>query len=518
MEGISIPLIGYEVYHPDTKEKLELKYCQEVLIDYIIPVSIDENNLFKYDPNNEYYTDECLPFTTDNGTDIILNDRKEEFIINNWSLCENNCAYNGYNEETKKVFCKCGIKEKDFIITEVVYDKNILSNNFTLEKYKSNLKAMKCANTLFTKNGLLLNIANFMMIFNIIIFACLFILFFKVGFYLIEKDIEKIIFEKINKEAYLNSSKIKSKGKKKKNRKMKKIEDKMSNPKRKKQKKMKTSKIKHNLKIDAKSSSKIYFNNATVINNEGKQNDQLNVFKKKKSKLIISKNFLYDSELNSLEYKFALLFDKRNYIEYYLSLIKTKHPLIFIFLLNSDYNIIILKISILILLYSIYFGVNTLFFSDSSIHQIYENNGKININQQIPKIIGSFIISHIIFIFLKYLILPERILLIIKYETSFHNVRDKAKEVKRCFFIKYICFYIIGFIFLIFVWYYLSSFDAVYKNTQIYPFINTLISIIISLLYPFFVNLIPGIFRIPSLNKNQSNECFYKISKITQLL
>ena len=97
MEGISIPLIGYEIYDPDTKNKLELEYCQEVLIDYIIPVSIDENNLYKYDPNDEYYRDECLPYTTDNGTDILLNDRKGEFIINNFSLCENNCSYNGYN-------------------------------------------------------------------------------------------------------------------------------------------------------------------------------------------------------------------------------------------------------------------------------------------------------------------------------------------------------------------------------------------------------------------------------------
>ena len=520
MEGISIPLIGYEVYHPDTKEKLELKYCQEVLIDYIIPVSIDENNLFKYDPNNEYYTDECLPYTTDNGTDIILNDRKEEFIINNWSLCENNCAYNGYNEETKKVSCKCEIKEKEFLITEVIYDKDILSNNFTLDKYKTNLKTMRCANALFTKNGLLLNIANYIMIINFIIFTCLFILFFKFGFYLIENDIEKIISGKMKIKAHLNSSNIQSKVKKKKNGKRKKIENKMSNPKKKKQKKRKilVSETKYNSKIDAKCSSKIYFNNATVINNEGKQNNQLNIFKKKKSNLIISKNQLYDSELNSLEYKLALLFDKRNYSEYYLSLIKTKHPLIFTFLSNSDYNIIILKISILIISYSIYFGVNTLFFNDSSIHQIYENKGKINISQQIPKIIGSFIISHIIFIFLKYFILPERTLLIIKYKTPSNNVRDKASEVKRCFFIKYMCFYIFGFVFIIFFWYYLSSFDAVYKNSQIYTFINTLISIIISLLYPLIVNLIPGIFRIPSLTKNKNNECFYKISKAIQFI
>ena len=37
-----------------------------------IPVSIDENNLFKYDPNSAYYRDNCYAYTTENGTDIIL--------------------------------------------------------------------------------------------------------------------------------------------------------------------------------------------------------------------------------------------------------------------------------------------------------------------------------------------------------------------------------------------------------------------------------------------------------------
>ena len=106
MPGLSIPVIGYEVYHPDSKLKLDLNHCKDSLIDFDIPVSIDENNLFKYDPNSEYYVDECYPYTIENGTDILLNDRKEEFVDNNLSLCENKCEYNGYEEETKKASCK----------------------------------------------------------------------------------------------------------------------------------------------------------------------------------------------------------------------------------------------------------------------------------------------------------------------------------------------------------------------------------------------------------------------------
>ena len=75
-----------------------MKYCEEILIKLNIPVSIDENNLFKYDPNSVYYTDSCYSYTTENGTDIILKDRQKEFSNNNLSLCENNCSFSEYDK------------------------------------------------------------------------------------------------------------------------------------------------------------------------------------------------------------------------------------------------------------------------------------------------------------------------------------------------------------------------------------------------------------------------------------
>ena len=108
--GSLIPIIGYELFHPRTKERLNLSYCKEEIINFNIPVSIDENNVFKYDPNNEYYKDECYPYTTENDTDIIINDRQKEFNDNNLSLCENNCTYNGYDNNTKKAKCECKVK------------------------------------------------------------------------------------------------------------------------------------------------------------------------------------------------------------------------------------------------------------------------------------------------------------------------------------------------------------------------------------------------------------------------
>ena len=75
---------------------------QNTNINIKIPVSINEENLYKHDPENEYYTDICNPSTTESGTDILLNDRHIEFNANNMSLCEKNCKYIEYNNDNKK--------------------------------------------------------------------------------------------------------------------------------------------------------------------------------------------------------------------------------------------------------------------------------------------------------------------------------------------------------------------------------------------------------------------------------
>ena len=80
-----------------------------------------------------------------------------------------------------------------------------------------------------------------------------------------------------------------------------------------------------------------------------------------------------DYELNSFEYSEALLKDKRKYYEYYLSLIKRNQPIIFTFFPIKDYNLVSIKISLFLLSFSVYFTANGLFFSDSTMHKIYED-------------------------------------------------------------------------------------------------------------------------------------------------
>ena len=97
----------------------------------------------------------------------------------------------------------------------------------------------------------------------------------------------------------------------------------------------------------------------------------------------------------------------------------------------------------------------------------------------------------------------------------------KEEKIQKCLTIKYICYFVFGTLILILFWYYLSSFGAVYQNTQIYLIKNTLISISFSCFYPFLINLIPSTLRIIALKNNskkENNDCIYKISKIFQII
>ena len=85
-EDFIIPIIEYEVYNPETNEKLELENCKGSKISISIPVQINEDNLFKYNSSSEYYNDICFIYTSEKGTDLSLNDRRKEYNDNNQSL------------------------------------------------------------------------------------------------------------------------------------------------------------------------------------------------------------------------------------------------------------------------------------------------------------------------------------------------------------------------------------------------------------------------------------------------
>ena len=230
----------------------------------------------------------------------------------------------------------------------------------------------------------------------------------------------------------------------------------------------------------------------------------------------ISNNFT-DYEYNTFSYERAQKYDKRNYLEFYISLIRIKHPLIFAFFPLKDYNSRIIKINLFLLYFSILYFISGLFFNETTIHQIYKDGGVYNFIYLIPNILYSFFISHLIITIIKFISLSDRNISEIKKENYSEKLDELVFIVKKKLKIKYTCFFILSLVFMSFLWFYLSSFGAVYRNTQIYLIKNVLIDFGISLFYPFAINLIPGIFRIYSL-KNQRKKYIYIISRIIQLI
>ena len=523
-QGSSIPIIGYEIYHPITKIKLNLTYCNKANININIPVSINEDNILKYDPNNKYYTDGCVPSTTSNGTDILLNDRQEEFNNNNMFLCEKNCTYNGYNNQ--KASCECGIKYQQIVISELVDENNIVTYNFT---NKNDMITMKCYQTLFTKDGLIKNIGSYIMLFINALIITSGILFYKCGYYMLEENISEIVNKKenINKNINVNETidikqnkkKYKEKNDKKdkkenKDKKEKKI-NKTKSLKIKNSKKKKTISIKRNRDMnECNSFSNLDLNTKkTTKGIKTKKNLTILKLNSKENK----ESFYNDYDLNSFSYKEAKKYDKRNFISFYISLIRAKQPLIFSFCPLNDYNSRIIKIDLFFISLSLHYFINSLFFNESTIHKIYEDGGIYNFIYLIPYISYSFIISHILNIIIRYIFLSERNLNQIIIEKNLEKMYEIMNIVKRRLVLKYIFFFIIFTIVDWFIWYYLSSFGAVYQNTQVYIIENTMISFGFSLVFPFIFYLLPSFLRISSL-KNSDGELLYKISKVIQFI
>ena len=242
-------------------------------------------------------------------------------------------------------------------------------------------------------------------------------------------------------------------------------------------------------------------------------NYEIQVIKKNNEKEKVIEYMAF--EMNSFKYEDALKLDKRTYFQFYKSLIKEKHILLFVFNKKKDYNSIIVKLCLLFFSFSLFIVVNALFFNDLTLHKIYLDYGKFNFTYTLPHIIYSILITSIIFEIIKKLSLLHQNVLGIKNEKNEFKLEGRVLTELRYIIIKFTCFFVFGLIFLIIFWYYLSSFCAIYKNTQFYYIKTILIGYILSLIYPFIFFLLPGIFRIPALKFPQ--ECFYNISLFIQI-
>ena len=536
--GMRVPSFEYEVFYPlydNNLFKLDLSICKGIQIYEIIPQNLSDI-VDKYNSSSPYYNDICHITDSDSAYDIALPDKKENYVDNNMGICEINCDFIYYNYETHKAICSCGVKTEIPLINSIKFDKESLLNSFSDINNFANLQMMKCYKTVFQKKYILKNIGCF-------IYASLIILDIICLTYFILKDhknfIKKIdklkivisnITKKNNDELISSNSIRKKKNKKSKNNKNKDNPQKSSkhhnknrknkvNP-PKSNKKIKINKIEKEIdeeensdkksKVKIKNKDKPNKSKVSFLSDDNNNLNKGNIIKNESCEKL---NF---SELNSLKYEEALIQDERTYSEYYCSLLRTKHLILYIFY-SSDYNSTIIKVSILIFIISTSISVNALFFSDSTMHKIYADHGKFNFMYQLPHIIFSSLISGVLNFLIKLLGITEKNLLKMKKKDfTQEDINEEFEKLIRNIKIKFIIFYITSFSILFLFWYYVTCFCGVYINTQTHLFKDSLSSFITSLIIPFVINLLPGIFRIWALRKKKKK--LYDCSKILQLI
>ena len=182
-----------------------------------------------------------------------------------------------------------------------------------------------------------------------------------------------------------------------------------------------------------------------------------------------------------------------------------------------DYNITIIKIFLFFFSFGLYYTVNALFFTDSTMNRIYE--GQYGFIYQITNILYSNLISTFINMVIRSLSLSGKDVSKIRFYQNKENIDLKVATIRKCITIKFILFFIVSFFFLFIFWFYVSCFCAVYPNTQFLLIKDTIISFGLSLIYPLGYYLIPGIFRIISLrNEKKNKQCMYKFSLLIQML
>ena len=553
--------------------QLDLSICEgkKIFIGYKINITVDELDL--YNSKSPYYNDLCYPYTNSKGTDVILNDRQIEYINNNKSSCDENCEFSSYDKDNGRLICSCEVKHSISLISDIKVDKNKL---YVFIDFKNimNFTVMKCINLLFSFKGFKTNIGFYSFLPTIIsYFLALFILCFiefkKIKFHIneiiavkkfikltrkrkpkLEENLskknsqQKIINFKKNKKIKLLStikeetinSNINSKENKSdisdnssckkyinidndyiqiKKDLDEKTEAIIASPPLKKYKKekdiIKFNKEKNEHESDVSNKILIEANHVLKLNkvNKYKLSDEQTI----KIAEILKYN---DNELNDLGYKKAFKSDKRNFFEYYLSLLFTKH-IIFQIFNHRDYNAYSIKVLLLFFNFSSCYAINALFFNDDTMHQIYEDEGVFNFIYQLPQIAYSTIISYFVDNITTFLALSEDNILQLKQDKKFGDLNKKSKRVKNTLKIKFILFFIVNIILILLFWYYLGCFCAVYKNTQYHLIKDTIISFGFGFVTPFGTNIIIALLRIYSLkNYNKSNKIIFKLSKLLQ--
>ena len=221
---------------------------------------------------------------------------------------------------------------------------------------------------------------------------------------------------------------------------------------------------------------------------------------------ITNENFI--DNFDDCDFEEALIYDKRKFIDIYVSFIKNRQIIFSIFYNKNPFCNYIIKLIVLIFTLTLYLTLNILFVNKTILHKRYIYQGNINfkyiMKNEFKNIVYICLIVNCLNLIINLIFNHNTINKFIfeigeKSEEFFEEVKKQIRYEK----IKYIIIICIMIILICLQWYYAMAFCAVFKNSQKIWLISFFITFIWGFITSFIWILIAGICRY-FCNKNKS--------------
>ena len=230
-----------------------------------------------------------------------------------------------------------------------------------------------------------------------------------------------------------------------------------------------------------------------------KEKPQKNSVEKPEEKPNTNKNLNSDVRLSQSEstkkddFKEAKKIYKDKSFIYIMKACLIKREVICSFL-NHDYKNLQIKTLVIVTALINYIVVNTFFFSEKNIHQIYLDKNEYNFSYQFKYIISSLFIS---FIFISI--------------SKFFYSRNEGRHLLWKYTPTVIGACVISGILLIFYWLYIGAVTSLYINIKKHLIVNTVLCVIFSIIFEGLLSLISAALLYFAFQRDKGK--WYKISK-----
>ena len=178
-DGMKTLKVEYDIYarlFGTNLINLNLTVCKKSKISIFIPINITEE-IERLNSSSAYYNDICYTTTSEDGTDITMKDRQNEYISKDRIVCQDGCYLSQYDYGNLKAKCSCSVKECSQSYAGMYINKEKILDNFKKINNFINFKFLVCYKKLLNKEGIIKNIG-FYLILAIIVFHIIAIIIF----------------------------------------------------------------------------------------------------------------------------------------------------------------------------------------------------------------------------------------------------------------------------------------------------------------------------------------------------